>query len=248
MKYLVALSLFCVVGLSAQTPSASEIINRARATIADESVLDGLVTLQMTGGIVPAEPKMPDATLLIIARKPGSQRLEVRVDDLVETTILSGEDACIIRSNLNAKASQMRTLTGKEMDQVQYSTRQYFSYFRPDFKNGERVSYEGIEQRRGIRCHKLVYSYPEEGPVTVRYFAVNDDSLVSTVSDAMVESVESGTQLIGGIKFPERVEYYQDGKKLHTVVLTNIFVNKPLPDGIFTIPQGQKQKPETTVF
>jgi len=226
---------------AAQSPSVVDIIDRARATVGEESALDGLVTLQMTGGIVPSDPKMPEASLLIIARKPSSQRLELRVDDLVETTILDGGKACIIRSNLNSDASRMRPLTEEELERVRYSTRHFFSFYRPDFKNGEKVSYDGIEQRRGVRCHKLVYSYPD-GRSTTRFFAVNDDRLVSMVSQGGVESVEVGSQVIGGIRFPEKVEYYERGEKLHTVVLTNVFVNRPLPEGIFEVPQGRKQR------
>lgn len=236
-------SLICLIAavpLWAQTPA--EVINRARATVGEEKALNSLVTLQMTGGIVPADPKIPEATLLIIARKPESQRLEVKVDDLVETTILNGDKACIVRSNLNADASQMRTLTPEELARVRYSTHQFFSFYRPDFKNGELVTYEGIEQRRGVRCHKLVYRFPD-GVTTTRFFAVNDDRLVSTISPGGLESVGIGRQLIGGIRFPERIEYYENGEKLHTVVITNVFVNKPLPDGIFAIPEGSPTPP-----
>ncbi|MFP4068979.1 MAG: hypothetical protein ACLFVC_02250 [Opitutales bacterium] len=241
MKHLLPfLSLLWVLPAGAESPS--EIIDRARATVGEEKALDGLVTLQMTGGILPADPKMPEAGLLIVARKPASQRLEVKVDDLVETTILNGREACIVRTNLEAETSQMRPLTDAELDRVRYSTRQFFSFYQPDFKNGEKVAYEGIEQRRGIRCHKLVYSYPD-GITTTRFFAVNDDRLVSMISHGGVESVERGSQSIGGIRFPEKVEYFEDGEKLHTVVLTNVFVNKPLPEGIFSVPEGRKRAP-----
>ena len=56
-------------------------------------------------------------------------------------------------------------------------------------KNGEVVVYDGIEQNRGLRCHKLRYSYPHN-ITTTRYFAVNDHTLVSSLTDKGVESVE----------------------------------------------------------
>ena len=93
-----------------------------------------------------------------------------------------------------------------------------------------------------MRCHKLLYSYPD-GISTTRYFAVNDDMLVSTITDKGVESIEVGEQIIAGIKFPKRVEYYQGQKMLHTLVVRKVEVNKPLKRGIFTIPTGQKTKP-----
>lgn len=241
MKSFLSICLIAIATpLFAETPTVSEIVNRARATVGTEAALDGLVTLQMTGGIEPADSTLPAATILIVARKPGSQRLEVKVDDLVETTILAGDRGCVIRSNLNDKASQMRALNATELERVVFSTRQFFSFFRADFKNGERISYDGIEQRRGIRCHKLVYTYPT-GLFTTRYFAVNDDVLVSTVTDVGVESVGVGQQVVEGIRFPEKVEYYEDNEMLHTVVLTDVVVNKPLQSGVFRIPKGQQK-------
>jgi hypothetical protein len=196
-----------------------------------------LVTLQLVGALKPADPKMPSAGLLIIARKPASQRLEIKVDDIVETTILNGAKGCIIRSNLNAEASQMRDLTEPERERVLYSTRQFFNFYRPDFRNGEIVTYEGIENHRGQRAYKLLYRY-RNGLETVRYFSVTDDTLVATITENGVESIGVGSQVVGGIKFPERIEYYEGGRKLHSIILNEIKVNKPLTAGIFDIPKG----------
>jgi hypothetical protein len=244
MKLLPCICLIALAApLFAASPKVNSIVKRARATVGTEAALGGLVTLRMSGWIEPAESKVPGATILIISRKPCSQRLEVKVDDLVETTILDGEAGCIIRSNLSDtdQRSQMRTMTEKELQRVVFNTRQLFSFFGADFKSGERIKYKGIEQRRGVRCHKLLYSYPD-GLSTTRYFAVNDDTLVSTVTDQGVESVEVGERIVDGIKFPKRVEYYQDNKMLHTMVISEVKVNKPLKRGIFTIPTGQKTK------
>jgi len=234
------LLLFVAASLSAQVVSENEVIDRARATIGADAVLDGFVTLQLVGSLEPVDPEMPSATLLIFARKPLSQRLEIKVDDIVETTILNGDNGCIIRSNLNADASQMRDLIGPELERVKYSTRQLFNFYRPDFKNGEKVSFSGTENYRDQRCYKLVYEYPS-GLKTVRYFSVADDTLVSTVTENGVESIGVGSQTVGGIKFPKEIEYYEGDRKLHTIVLHQVEVNKPLTAGIFEIPEGDTQ-------
>lgn len=234
------LLLITAVTLSAQSVGVSDVIDRARATIGSEAALDALVTLEFVGRLEPDDPEMPSATLLIIARKPLSQRLEVKVDDIVETTILDGNRGCIIRSNLNAEASQMRDLTEPELKRVIYSTRQFFNFYRPDFKNGEKVSLVGTETYRNTRCHKLLYEYPN-GLKTYRYFSVADDTLVSTISENGLESVGNGSQTVEGITFPERIEYYEGDRKLHTIVLDAVEVNKPLTAGIFNIPDGDIQ-------
>ena len=234
LSFLVLFSL--VSSLSAQPVPAADVINRARATLGSNDSLDGIVTLRFAGRLEPADPQVPAATLLILARKPSSQRLEIRVDDMVETTILNGNRGCIIRSNLNAEASQMRELTEPELERVLYSTRQFFNFFRPDFKNGEEVTHQGMLTHRGVRCHALLYSYPN-GLETTRYFSVEDDTLVSVISENGVEAVNLGSQLINGIKFPERIEYYEGERKLHTIVLAEVGVNEPKPAGIFNIPR-----------
>jgi hypothetical protein len=241
-RFAASLVCFCLAALdlSAQETEPKAIIDRARATVGTESALDNLVTLRLVGRLEPADRKMPSATLLIVARKPCSQRMEIRVDDLVETTILKGKRACIIRSNLNAEASQMRELTGPELERIRYSTRQFFKYFRPDHRRGEKVSLVGIEPRHGKRCYKLSYRYPD-GLETIRFFSLEDDQLVSTITGNGVESIGVGSRVVEGIKFPERIEYHEDDRKLHTIIFEEIYVNQPLAAGIFDIPgQGEQ--------
>ena len=117
------LSLSLIGSALAKTPSTTDVIDRARATLGTEKALNGVVTLKMLGSLEPADPKVPAATVLIVARKPCSQRLEIRVDDMVETTILNNRKACIIRSNLEGDASQMRELTGPELERVHHRDR-----------------------------------------------------------------------------------------------------------------------------
>ena len=241
------LSLSCLmltaVSLAASEPEIQAIIASARATVGAEAALNGLVTLQIDGAIESADPKLPGARIRRIARKPCSQRLEVHVDDIIETTLLEGQSGCIIRSNPNSPAEhpELRRMTTEEIRRMAFNTRQLFSMYSEDSGNGETVSYEGIEQRRGLQCHKLTYSYPN-GVSTIRYFSVDGKQLVSTITDKGVESVEIGSQTVKGIRFPERIEYYQEGKLLHTLVLETIEVNKPLRVGIFTLPVVRETK------
>jgi hypothetical protein len=234
----ICLSLIVVSSLCAQDVSENEVIQRARATVGTDEALDNLITLQLICSLEPVDSEMPSATLVVIARKPLSQRLEIKVDDIVETTILDGDRGCIVRSNLTAGASQMRDLIGPELERVRYSTRQYFNYYRPDAKHGETVRLVGRESYRDQRCYKLVYEYPE-GLQTIRYFSILDDALVSTISASGVESISVGSQTVAGIKFPQEIEYYEGGRKLHTIVVHEVKVNKPLTSGIFDIPHGE---------
>ncbi len=240
MRFLSVFSLFvCVCALSSLSAGGhirpKQIIERARAKVGSERALDGLTTLQFVGRIDSVATKVPDATIVMIARKPCSQRLEVRMGDIVESTILHGAEGCVVRTSISQSASQMRLLVPEELLRIKFSTRQFFSFFRPHSKKSERVSYQGIESYRGVRSHKLVYQYPD-GMKTIRYFSVVDDNLIATVTDSGVESVGIGEQIVEGIKFPQKLEYYENGQMLHAIIFTDIKVNKPLTEGIFDIP------------
>ncbi|MEM8867662.1 MAG: hypothetical protein AAGC73_05295 [Verrucomicrobiota bacterium] len=241
MRFLFGILFFLsAISLSGAAPAISEIIDRARAVAGTEEDLNGLVTLQMEGRIIPSDDSMPDAQIFISARKPLSKRLEVRVGDVVETTILQGKRGCMVRSDLQMSASKMRLLTPPEMAHVTLSTKQFFNFYRPDTRNGEQVSHQGVELLQGMRCHKLVY-LSVDGTKTTRYFSLENDALVASISNSGVVSVPLGAQRIGGIRYPESIEYYENNEKLHTIVFDRIGVNKPLPAGLFAIPKSQEK-------
>jgi hypothetical protein len=237
---LLIATFFVGTGLFAVPPSAEDVVTRARSLRGVESCLRNLVTLQISGRILPATLDIPEAKVLLTARRPLSQRLEVHIDDLVETTILNGKRSCMIRSNASVEGShQMRPLSAKEVERFRLSTLNFFNFYRPDSRGGETLTYGGIVLHRGERCHRLIYACPD-GSETTRFFAVSDSRLVSERNCRGIETVEVGGQAVGGIQFPEKIESFQDGRLLHTFVLDKVLVNKPLRSGVFTVPvKGQ---------
>lgn len=172
MKWFVAICwLIPVLPLwSNVSMQSAEIIAGARAAVASEAAIESFVTLQIEGQIVPADAALPVAKVYIVARRPMSQRVEIHMDDLIETTILNGRQGCLLRSNSSDRTSRhMRLLNPHELATITGSTREIFAFFIPDRANGETVEYRGIEQRLGERVHHLVYRYPD-GRETVRFF------------------------------------------------------------------------------
>lgn len=238
MKRLLLLSwILLTASLIASEKTVEAIIDDARAIVGSETDLNRLVTLKISGRIEPAELKQLNTRYTLIAREPCSQRLEVRTGNTVEITLLKGSSGYFILSDLHDahKRPQFRKMTTEEICRMAFNTRQLFNFYREDVENGESIHYAGIEQRCDIDCHKLVYTN-SDGISTTRYFSVDRKVLVSTITDKGVENIEVGEQIIDGIRFPQKIEYYQDGKLLHTMVLEVIEVNKPLRAGIFNMP------------
>lgn len=237
LRYVILFTAFSTAAsLPAIPPSAGEIVARARAQLGEESALEDLVTLQIIGRILPAAPDMPDAKVHLTARRPLSQRLEVKIDDIVETTIINGARSCMMRCNASVDDSHhMRPLSAKEAARLRFSTVNLFSFYRPDTRSGETLDYGGIVLHRGMRCHRLIYSCPD-GSTSTRYFTVSNNRLISSLNCRGIETVESGEQSVGGIRFPRKIDSFQDGRLLHTFLLEQILVNKPLRAGVFTVP------------
>ncbi len=232
------LLLFALAAVTAGQPDAcsiASIIERARAAAGGEEALDKLVTLQMEGRVESARPLQPEVNIRFTLRRPNEYRSTIRIEDLAEDTIVRGTRGCMVRSSPALNDSRMRPLTQGELGRVSVTVHQWFERFRADTANGGSVRHQGIVDRRGTRCHQLRYAYP--GGITVdHFFALDDGRLVSSVNDLGVESVPIGSIRAGDLLFPEKVDYYQNREKLHSVIYTRIEVNKPLPAGIFSIP------------
>lgn len=231
---LFLLSFSTLIG--GEKPEVDSIIARARSFVGTETQLKQLVTVQVWGRVIPHDPKLPPAKLKMVARKPLSQRLELTVDDIVETTILNGKAGCVIRRNLDAKGHHMRPLSEPELRRIQATTRDLFSFYKPCIEVGEVVELVGEEMRAGELCYRLVYSSPK-GLSAQRFFSVESGRLVSTIESNGVESIGLGEQVVDGLSFPERIEFFQDGLILHTVELERIMVNQPLKLRTFNMPR-----------
>jgi hypothetical protein len=228
--------------LTAQTPTAGSIIERARKVMGPESALGNIVTLRIEGQVKPSDPKLMPAKVILTARKPCSQRLEIYVDDILETTILHGGEAVLIRSHEKEGLSQMRVLSDSERQCLEQSTRNMFNFYSPDLKNGELARYDGISRYRGKMCDLITYTCPGKTKI-LRYFSRKEAKLVATireVSGEQVEIVEEGDLFVDGVRFPRAQLYFQDRRPLHRMEVDKVLVNSVLKEGIFDIPEQKK--------
>ncbi len=241
-RFCIAFSLAAASMLPAQTPTAGSIIQRARTMVGPEPALGDIVTLRIEGRVQPQDSKLMPAKVVLTARKPCSQRLEIYVDDIVETTILHGGEAVVIRAHEKEGLGQMRPLSQAERECLEHSTRNLFNFYTPDNKHGENASYAGIAKHRGQICDVIVYNRPGRTK-TLRYFSRKEAKLVATiqeVSGEQVEVVEDGDLYVDGIRFPRAQLYFQDKQPLHRMEVDKVLVNSVLEEGIFDIPEQKK--------
>lgn len=241
-RFLIILSLTTASLLSAQVQEAERVIERARENLGLDAKLRSVVTLKIKGRIEPADPKLMPAEVMLVARKPSSQRLEVLIDDILETTLLHGDKGVLIRSSPSDGLSSIRPLSASEFDSIRQSTHHLFCFYEPDLQNFEHVRHLGTTIWREIFCDVLVYNAPI-GRKTVRYFSRKDARLVATIREQAgekIEIVEEGNLTVDGVRFPKTQFYYKDGKLLHRFFVTEVEVNNALEAGVFDIPEKKK--------
>ena len=241
-RYCTVFAFFAASALTAQTPTAGSIIERARLTLGSEPALKDVVTLRIEGQVQPRDSRLIPARVVLTARKPCSQRLEIYVDDIVETTILHGGEAVVIRSHEKEGISQMRALSDAERECLEQSTRNMFSFYTPDDKFGENASYAGIAEHRGQMCDVITYTRLGKTK-TLRYFSRKEAKLIATVKEVSgerIEVVEEGDLYVNGIRFPRAQLYFQDKQPLHRMEVEKVLVNSVLEEGIFDIPEQKK--------
>jgi hypothetical protein len=242
LRFLIILFLSGFSLLSAHVEEAERVIERARENLGLDAKLRAVVTLKIKGQIEPANPKLMPAEVLLVARKPSSQRLEVLIDDIVETTLLHGDKGVLIRSSPSDGLSSMRPLSASELESIRQSTHHLFCFYEPDLQNFEHVRHIGTTNWREQFCDVLVYNAPI-GRKTVRYFSRKDARLVATIREQAgekIEIVEAGDLVVDGVRFPKTQYYYQDGKLLHRFSITEVEINNALEAGIFDIPEKNK--------
>ncbi|CAI8342989.1 MAG: Uncharacterised protein [Opitutia bacterium UBA7350] len=242
-RLFILILLAAVALLPAQTPTAGSVIERARQALGSESALVDMVTLRIEGQVKPNDSKLMPARIVLTARKPCSQRLEIYVDDMLETTILHGGQAIMIRSHTKEKSmGNMRKLSEKERKCMEQSTRNLFNFYNPDYGKGELATYEGIARHRGEICDVITYTSPADIK-TLRYFSRKEARLVATireVSGEQIEIVEEGELFVDGVRFPQAQLYFQGRQALHRLEVTKVTINEALEDGIFDIPELKK--------
>lgn len=228
------LTLALAVPLLHATPSAEEMVAKAREYLGGDAVLDRVTSVYYEGDFETGEGDT--GTIKITFQRPLQQRIEVLRGDLGEVTALNDFDGWRMLYDLNDKSRwSMTLLDPPNIRELQANTWENLNFFKGIEARRGRVEAEGLVEVDEKQTMKLVFHHPR-GIVFTRFFCVETGRLMMTQTNEGSEIREQGEVRVGGIVFPETLTMKRDGKVINRVRFREIRVNEKFEDSLFDIP------------
>ncbi|MEZ5276671.1 MAG: hypothetical protein R3F07_09845 [Opitutaceae bacterium] len=209
------------------------IIQRARAFVGSEEALNRITSIHYTGRLQSEEGTT--GRVDIIFQKPYFQSIVVEVENVRETTALSGYDGWRkIEDVTNESDWELTLLEAPQIRRLQANTLENLSFYRPGEKDPVQVIDDGEVEVDGITCDKLVFRHSASIQF-IRYFDAASGRLVLTETEQGGSIRELGEILVDGVRFPERV-ITRVGDQSSTIIFESVEVNTVFDEDRFDVP------------
>ncbi len=235
---LISLSFFLTPLLHAAEAQLDDVIAQARGLLGTEEALTSVETLHYSGTVLDSEGAVID-TIELYFKKPYFQKLIIENDKVRRTTAVNISEGFIeVIDKEDEKNSGILILDAARVRRLIANAVENLYYYQgPKQRPGGKIELLGTKTVHGKQCYEVKFSYPS-GLFYVRYFDVEDGSIVSTINgETNMENIETDVMVIDGIRFPKKIASYdEEGDLLRTVVFEEITVNEPLDNSIFEFP------------
>ncbi len=245
------LSVLALVLALAGNAAAAElaIIAKARALLGSEAALDAVQSVHYEGTVVAVDPRDPakktQSRIEIIAQKPDRQRVVAESESAIETTVIDGYEGWQ-RTQDKANAANRRFVVFKPeaVKRLRAQAWENLSFFSGGRQFGGRVEEQGTKTIDGMECIRVAFIYAPN-IIFYRYFDPATGRLVQTETEDGGVTREEGEQVVGGIRFPQRMKMTIKGAggqaQQVTVNLERISLNQAFPAELFRMPGPGQQ-------
>jgi len=225
-----------------------EWIAKARAAVGTETALNAITSVRFVGTVetvqkIPSKTdptKLEDKTIRlaidISCQNPYRQRIVLRTDNSVETTVLDGYDGWYRRAETGKENRARFTLLElPQIKRLRANTWEELSFYRGIEKRGGRVEYRGESEVDGKTCVVLAFIHADNISFT-RYFDKTSGMRLKSVTESGGEIREEGEILVDGIHYPKRLINKSPDGQTATITFESVKVNEPLPVAEFAMP------------
>ena len=196
--------LMVSLGAGASASGALDlIIGQARSYAGPEEALSNVTSIHYTGRLLSDD--RTTGTVDIIFQKPLFQIIVIEIENIRETTALSGYDAWRKVEDMNNEVDwQLTLLEAPQIRRLQANVWENLNWFRRIDKRNAKVVYDGREEIDGVVCDRVSYLHGDNIRF-IRYFHTETGRLVFTETEQGDQSREEGEIMEFSIRFPERV-------------------------------------------
>lgn len=240
-KFLVIVYFF--IGLSvASFPSdlqtldlsLKDLISFARKSLGNEILLSQVESITYYG-LIGETDKHKEKEMVLYLKKPYMQRLDTRSEDVHETLASDGYEGYFKRKYVQDEQDPILTfLPVERIKKMRNTTIENLCFFNPAPSLNTLQYYAGLGIKRGRRCYRLVTEYGED-TFFVRFIDINNGKLLATKDGDGTEIIEFGEIVVSGIRFPQSLEAYSNGKIVSSITFTKILVNADLNNNLFVL-------------
>lgn len=244
---LVAAFFSLATGLPLLAGEAQDVIAKARARLAPESVLEGVRSIQYEGRILDPKGQAAGRISLLFA-KPDRQRVEIVDNGPFDITAVNGHEGWNMNGSSDGGSQadggvRLVILSPEQVDRLIVNTLENVYFYRGYLHRSGDVALLGSQRLHGREVHHLRFTY-RDNLFYDRFVAVADGDLVETVGDNGMRHRKTGEMVVGGIRFPKTIEAYtKEGVLARTLVFDKIVVNAPLSETLFDYPTIQYGPP-----
>lgn len=235
MRTLSCFLSFLFIPLFSHADDLDSVIERARAFVATDDLLNGIERLKYEGTIIPASGQ-DERRVVLYLEKPNRQRLEIFDDVGKVSLVVNGREGFMIQEDLQSGQSRISLLPTDQIRRFTANAVENLYYYKFPPRAQVRVRYLGQEEFRGEMADVVRFIHPGNS-MFLRYFEPGTGRLIATLSDTGVINLEDGHKRVDGIRFSEAVLSYQGDEYEHKIVFDNIEVNPEFDPKLFSFPE-----------
>lgn len=212
---------------------ADTAINRARAYLGSEEALGGVHSVRYQGTMATTDGD--EGTVDIVFMRPYFQLIVVEVENVRQTTALSGYDGWEkVEDMNNVDDWQLTLLEAPQIRRLQANAWESLNFYKVNRQKKVVVTYEGETEIDGITCDEIAFRH-DRTIRFVRYFDVATGRLVLSTTEQGGEIREEGELMVDGIRFPKRL-LTTVGENSSTIEFELIEVNQSYDEALFDVP------------
>ena len=247
----IALAVVGLAGVAgaAPSPTAEQIIAKARSYLGSEAALTAVNSVRFVGTMEseeasPQGPRKVSSPIEIIFQKPYRQRILLTTANAIQTTGLDDYDGWQrVQERSPAGRWRLALLQPEMIKKLRANTWENLSFYQGIEKRGGSVQVVGPATVDGVATVKVIFVH-EPGITFTRYFDADTGRMILTETDRGDRIREEDDIMVEGVRFPRKVTSVSTttdaaGKPVESrtvIIFDRVTVNETFPDSDFEMP------------